>query len=204
MTEPLQKRAKRTVESLVAAGFREFNEHGWDGTTVRSISDGAGVSVGTFYRYFDDKAGLLREIAARRYRELMDAVYLDPTHGDEDREKLIALAHGRMVFNCQAVLEYHRKAPGLHTVLTVRRCYDPKLDQLAARVDARLLRQTVEMFTSWGITDSVTEIALAVFNMIESTVVSAVSSPEGLVDEEALISVLARMGVAAIFGGDSS
>lgn len=61
-----QERARRTYEALVAAGAGAFAEKGFDATQTPDIAARAGVSVGTFYRYFSDKKEIFLEIM-RRY-----------------------------------------------------------------------------------------------------------------------------------------
>jgi AcrR family transcriptional regulator len=70
-----QERARKTYESLVEAGARLFAERGYDATQTPDIAARAGVSVGTFYRYFTDKMEIFLEIQrrqlARAYHEVM-------------------------------------------------------------------------------------------------------------------------------------
>ena len=70
-----QERARRTYESLVDAGAALFAERGFDATQTPDIAGEAGVSVGTFYRYFDDKLEIFLEVErrylARAYQDVM-------------------------------------------------------------------------------------------------------------------------------------
>lgn len=45
-------------EKLLAAAVKEFGAHGYEGASINTILDGAGLSKGSFYYYFDDKADL--------------------------------------------------------------------------------------------------------------------------------------------------
>lgn len=58
---PRQSRARFTAEALQDAFVQVLVEHGYAKTTVREVADVAGVSVGSFYRYF----GNMRTLAAR-------------------------------------------------------------------------------------------------------------------------------------------
>jgi AcrR family transcriptional regulator len=51
-------------EELLAAGFRLFQEVGYESTSVQMITDAVGISKGLFYHYFDSKATLLAAEAA--------------------------------------------------------------------------------------------------------------------------------------------
>lgn len=58
-----RNRQQRTAD-LCQAGLRLFRERGLEATTVDEITREAGVSKGTFYRYFNDKAELVGAIFA--------------------------------------------------------------------------------------------------------------------------------------------
>jgi AcrR family transcriptional regulator len=68
-----QERARRSYLALIEAATELFSKRGYDAVGTPEIADGAGVSVGTFYRYFDDKHEIYLEIARRTlvaaYRE---------------------------------------------------------------------------------------------------------------------------------------
>ena len=52
--------AARTRETIVHAAKEQFEQHGWSGTTIRSISNTAGVSPKTIEAQFGTKAMLLK------------------------------------------------------------------------------------------------------------------------------------------------
>jgi len=56
------KQAKATKSKIYECGVNLIRIHGFDGVTVEQISKEAGVSVGTYYYYFESKLELLREI----------------------------------------------------------------------------------------------------------------------------------------------
>jgi AcrR family transcriptional regulator len=66
-----QERARKSYEALVDAAAGLFASHGYDAVGTPEIADKAGVSVGTFYRYFDDK----REVYLEIMRRMMVAAY---------------------------------------------------------------------------------------------------------------------------------
>ena len=53
--QPLQKRAKISVEAIIEAGFISLAKHGISNTTTIHIADIAGISPGTLYQYFANK-----------------------------------------------------------------------------------------------------------------------------------------------------
>ena len=55
-------RSAARPEELRQAALRLFGERGYAATTIEDIATAAGVTVGTVYRYFTDKAALLSEL----------------------------------------------------------------------------------------------------------------------------------------------
>ncbi|HVM13740.1 MAG TPA: helix-turn-helix domain-containing protein [Egibacteraceae bacterium] len=57
--EAARSRGERTAERLREAARQAFAELGWRATRVEDIVQRAGVSHGTFYTYYDNKAAIL-------------------------------------------------------------------------------------------------------------------------------------------------
>lgn len=55
-------RGARTAARLRAAAKEAFDELGWSGTRVEDVVRRAGVSHGTFYTYYENKAALLADL----------------------------------------------------------------------------------------------------------------------------------------------
>ncbi|MCR3956897.1 MAG: TetR/AcrR family transcriptional regulator [Gudongella sp.] len=47
--------AKKTKERIYKASIRLFNEHGFENVKIKDIAKHAGVSVGSFYNYYESK-----------------------------------------------------------------------------------------------------------------------------------------------------
>lgn len=62
---PRQRRSTETVERILAAAARIFDERGYAGTTTNHVADEAGVSIGSLYQYFPNKDALLVALAER-------------------------------------------------------------------------------------------------------------------------------------------
>ena len=60
-----QERSRRSYEALIEAATVLFAKHGYDAVGTPEIANAAGVSVGTFYRYFDDKHEIYLELMRR-------------------------------------------------------------------------------------------------------------------------------------------
>jgi len=60
-----QDRSRRSYLALIEAATVLFGSQGYDAVGTPEISQRAGVAVGTFYRYFDDKHEIYLEVARR-------------------------------------------------------------------------------------------------------------------------------------------
>ncbi len=70
----LLARGKRTRRSLMDAAEDVFAEYGWETASIVKITERAGVSQGTFYRYFVSKRAIFDELVDdlnRRVRRAM-------------------------------------------------------------------------------------------------------------------------------------
>ena len=71
-----QERSRRSYEALLEAASKLFAAHGYDAVGTPEIAAEADVSVGTFYRYFDDKhevyLEIMRRMMATAYRQTID------------------------------------------------------------------------------------------------------------------------------------
>jgi AcrR family transcriptional regulator len=61
---PLGPKAARTRAAIIAAAVEVFCEDGYQASSVGDVHERAGVSLGTFYQYFRDKADLIATIVA--------------------------------------------------------------------------------------------------------------------------------------------
>ena len=62
---PRQERSRRTVERILDAAARIFQEQGYAAATTNDIADEADVSVGSLYQYFPNKDALLVALTKR-------------------------------------------------------------------------------------------------------------------------------------------
>ena len=81
----LRARGRRTRSALLSAGAEVLPARGFHDTRVDDIVEAAGVSHGTFYRYFDSKDDFFRALAqdaSARLIELVDELDLDAPAAD--------------------------------------------------------------------------------------------------------------------------
>lgn len=69
--EPVQVRSAARIDTLLDAAAAVVDDTGFDRLTTAMVSERAGASIGTVYRYFPDRIALLqglRDRAVQRYR----------------------------------------------------------------------------------------------------------------------------------------
>ncbi len=74
LKRPSQARAKFTVQAIYDAFVRIWQRDGWAGITTRAVALETGISVGTFYEYFPNKAALLSGYVRHCLDELLAAI----------------------------------------------------------------------------------------------------------------------------------
>ena len=62
---PLQGRSRATVEIVLEAAAQLLESVGEAGFNTNAVAERAGVSIGTLYRYFPDKAAIMTALAER-------------------------------------------------------------------------------------------------------------------------------------------
>ncbi len=68
---PLGPRARQTRTAILTAASTTFAEHGYASTTMAHVAAAAGVSLGTVYQYFRDRADLIRVLLRGRVAQRM-------------------------------------------------------------------------------------------------------------------------------------
>lgn len=74
--EPTQSRSRETLDRILVAAEKVLEDVGPEHATSRLIAETAGVSVGSLYRFFPDKAAVIRELV-NRYVAQMGTVPAD-------------------------------------------------------------------------------------------------------------------------------
>ena len=67
-------KAERTASNLIAAGRRLFARHGYDGSSVRAITEDAGANLGAITYHFGSKRGLYDAVVATCLTPFADRV----------------------------------------------------------------------------------------------------------------------------------
>jgi AcrR family transcriptional regulator len=67
---PRQRRSAATVDRILVAAARIFDERGYRATTTNHVAQAAGVSIGSLYQYFPNKDALLVALAERHIDDI--------------------------------------------------------------------------------------------------------------------------------------
>lgn len=70
--QPAQQRSKETVQRILDATARILGERGYSGLTTNHVAAEAGVSIGSLYRWFDDKGDLVEALRRRSSEQILD------------------------------------------------------------------------------------------------------------------------------------
>ncbi|MCA1404611.1 TetR family transcriptional regulator [Ensifer sp. IC3342] len=62
---PSQKRSRERVENILSCAIRLIEEKGSDAMRMSEVAAMAGISIGSLYQYFPDKAAIVRTLAER-------------------------------------------------------------------------------------------------------------------------------------------
>ncbi len=121
-----QERSRRSYCALIDAATVLFAEHGYDAVGTPEIAQRAGVSVGTFYRYFDDKHEVYLEIS----RRMLATAFAETIEGLTPA-RFVGLARRETINETIALLFEHVLAkPQLSRSFTEMSLRDPQVAEL--------------------------------------------------------------------------
>ncbi|HET7501598.1 MAG TPA: TetR/AcrR family transcriptional regulator [Kofleriaceae bacterium] len=126
-----QDRSRRSYLGLIDAATELFGAHGYDAVGTPEIAQRAGVSVGTFYRYFDDKHEIYLEVA----RRTMAAAYVE-TIAHLGPERFVGRARHETISETIAILFDHvLSSPQLTRSFQEMSLRDPQVAEVARAFD---------------------------------------------------------------------
>ncbi len=89
---PRTERGRKTLRLLLDAAAAEFGEKGFHESSVVSITQRAGVALGSFYTYFDSKdslfRALVRDMSAQVRQTVGPVIAAEPNRLDGERKGL--------------------------------------------------------------------------------------------------------------------
>jgi AcrR family transcriptional regulator len=136
--KPSQGRSRFTVQQIVEAAARVFEEQGYAGATTNRIAERAGVSIGSLYQYFPNKESILAVLLEEHFQEGTHAVVAVRRHlGEEPHDLIGVLRH--YVENMVAL---HAKNPRLHYILLNEARWPPHLVERLREINRAVVAGT--------------------------------------------------------------
>ncbi|MBV8763076.1 MAG: TetR/AcrR family transcriptional regulator [Deltaproteobacteria bacterium] len=136
-----QERARRSYQALLEAAAELFANQGYDAVGTPEIAQKAGVSVGTFYRYFDDKHEVYLEIMRR---SLVDAYRA--TIENLTPERFVGLARHETIFQTVGYLFENVLAnPQLTRSFMEMSLRDPQVAELRRAVEVLATQRLADL-----------------------------------------------------------
>lgn len=127
---PVQLRSKEKKRKLVVAGMKLFSEKGFHETGITQLAKQAGVSVGSFYSYFDDKEDLLRQVTQSYATSIMRGVY----GGMSDDAPYAEGANALVWFIVNRARQAHALSTELHREMLALKNRDPHMAELDRKI----------------------------------------------------------------------
>jgi TetR/AcrR family transcriptional regulator, cholesterol catabolism regulator len=85
LTDSQRARRRRIIEAAVALA----SKGGYDGVQMRDVAEGAGVALGTLYRYFPSKVHLLVAAMREQTEQLRSGIHKRPFEADTAQERVL-------------------------------------------------------------------------------------------------------------------
>ncbi len=121
-----QERSRRSYLALIDAATELFSAHGYDAVGTPEIAQRAGVAVGTFYRYFDDKHEVYLEVTRRS----MVAAYSATIEGLGPERFIGKARHETLRATITVLFEHVLLRPQLSRSFTEMSLRDPQVGEL--------------------------------------------------------------------------
>jgi TetR/AcrR family transcriptional regulator len=156
-----ERNASETKKRLLDAAEAEFAAKGFDGARLGSIARASGVQQALIHHYFDDKAGLYREVMERALagitREGWDILArIAPARGarrkrmapDDVRDLVVAFVELLVRFYSSnarflAILRHDAQSGGSATMDIVRDYGRPQFDEIVRRLEEMRKRREI-------------------------------------------------------------
>ena len=146
-----QERSRRSHQALLDAAAELFAQHGYDAVGTPEIAQKAGVSVGTFYRYFDDKhevyLEIMRRTIAAAYEETIAGLTPERFVGASRRETIeraVDILFGHVLSRPQLTRSFMEMSLRDAEVAELRRAFEQLASQrLAALIAMIATREAV-------------------------------------------------------------
>jgi AcrR family transcriptional regulator len=139
-----QERSRKSYQALLDAAEQLFSTQGYDAVGTPEIAQRAGVSVGTFYRYFDDKHEVYLEIM----RRTMVAAYKETIDGLTPERFLARARHETIAEACRLLFQHVLERPALTRSFMEMSLRDEAVAELRRAFDQLVCQRLAELITA--------------------------------------------------------
>ena len=137
-TDTRRRRKAERPQEILEAAFVEFSRNGYATTTLDQIAEGAGVTKGTIYVYFENKEHLFISMVREVTKATLDTVHeMLETHEGSTADLLRA----QFSFIYQHIVEDRRRREVLRMLIAEA----PRFPELADRYHQEILRPCLDM-----------------------------------------------------------
>ena len=177
--QPRQARSRATVDTVLQATARVLVKHGFDGLTTNLVAESAGVSIGSLYQYFPNKAAL---VGALIEKHVEDIASLCLSELARVAQLPIAQAIRQMI---ELMIHAHAVRPDLQRVLSEQ---VPRVGRMArlGEIEALCQRSVAELLVARKAELAIEDPEIAAFVLVSAieaiTHRAALFSPELLRD----------------------
>jgi AcrR family transcriptional regulator len=176
---PSQARSRATVDTVLEATARVLVKRGFDGLTTNLVAEAAGVSIGSLYQYFPNKAALVGALIEKHVEDITSLCL-------SELARVAALPMAQAI-RCmvELMIRAHAVDPELHRVLTEQ---VPRVGRMAKlrEVDALCHRMVAGLLATRKAELAIEDPGVAAFVLVSSleaiTHRAALFSPELLCD----------------------
>ena len=119
VNKPKTKRGQITLDKLIKSAEKNFLAHGFYNTTINNITHDAGVGLGTFYVYFDEKLSIYKYLLSQYSYQIRKqiAINVNETHTRKQAENI----------GLKSFLEYIKENPHIYRIIWESLYIDQKI-----------------------------------------------------------------------------
>ena len=204
-----QKRAHDTHRALLAAAAELFAERGYDDTQTPDIARAAGVSVGTFYRYFADKRQAFVELMRQNSSDMFERVVGKLTPEEFGATQSAAARWSAMEHVINTLFETTFENPALLRVFLAMSMRDAEIAAIREEFEQRGRSALEQLLREVAPSDRIpdTRAAAEVIHIAAQEVALVTTGSRGVptrADTASLRSALAEMLYRYVFGAEPS
>ncbi len=191
---PKQQRSQKMVETILEAALDAVARYGMDNTTTRHIAERAGISVGTLYHYFSDKADVYEALQRTLTDDLVTRIRaLIPL--------LVQKEIGSVIHDILCLFLNELETDGGKQLAFMRNIMQRGFGQEIGRIEQVMMElslvYTVQHPELTQVKD-LTKVTTLLFNSVTFNIIRHLDDPSPYVTREQLVEGLSDMCVAYI------